>query len=220
MCSGKFVTPPFTPSSSLGIHWWMSKTFFATDTDISHIWRWLFDHPDIRIVEAYSRPDSANRWFDEWAEIERALESPQGNLAAWPETVGGKPSKEDITFTPDVQRQLFARGRTILHSPAFITVNRNNNQMGCLASTTISYWTENGARQRSLYNDNCLTAVNWPLLRSIAGGIERRLVKSSPAKMRAYPIMTDAFERLKAGEIKLWNWGEACDYHSPLIIEG
>jgi len=54
---------------------------------------------------------------------------------------------------------------------------------------------------------------------SASASIVRRLGKSSPAKMGACPIMPDAWAKLKAGELKLWNWGSECAYPSEMITE-
>lgn len=124
-----------------------------------------------------------------------------------------------ITFDKDIQRKLGERGRSVLQSPATIKVRRNNLQNGCLASAAIGYWTEKGARQRSIYAESILDEVDWTQFRSISSKIERLIAKSAPAKLWSYPIMSDAFARFKSGEIMLWNWGEPCAYPSPLIVE-
>ena len=197
----------------------MTATFFATDVDLVQVWRWLFDVPDMRIFEEYSVPDKANRWFETWEEILAYLDGGGNSLAAWPGTVGGTPRLTQIRFTENTQRKLGARGRTVLVSPAIITVGRNNQQNGCLASASIGYWTEKGARQRSIYAEDFLDEVDWKQFRSIASRIERLIAKFAPAKMRSYPVMPDAFTRLRNGEILLWNWGEPCAYPSPLIVQ-
>ena len=197
----------------------MTTTFFATDADMTQVWRWLFDVPGMKIFENYSVPDKPNRWFDTWAGISAYLDAGGRALAAWPATVGGQPRIDRITFNSNTQRKTGAKGRTALVSPATINVGRNNEQNGCLASASIGYWTEKGARQRSVYAEDFLDEVDWKAFRSIASRIERLVAKSAPAKMRSYPVMPDAFERYRNGEIKLWNWGEPCAYPSPLIVD-
>ena len=197
----------------------MTATFFATDVDLAQVWHWLFDVPGMRIFEEYSVPDKANRWFDTWEEILAYLDGGDNSLAAWPSTVGGAPRVEQIRFTKDTQRKFGARGRTVLQSPATINVSRNNPQNGCLASASIVYWTEKGARQRSIFSEDFLDEVDWKQFRSIGSRIERLIAKSAPARMRSYPVMSDAFTRFGNGEIMLWNWGEPCAYPSPLIVQ-
>lgn len=197
----------------------MTATFFATDVDLVQVWRWLFTVPGMKIFEAYSIPDKPNRWFDTWEEILAYLDGGGHSLAAWPATVGGKPRMDRITFDTNTQRKIGAKGRAALLSPATIKVRRNNEQNGCLASASIGYWTEKGARQRSIYPVEFLDEIDWKQFRSIAGNIERLVAKSAPAKMRSYSVMPDAFTRYSNGEIMLWNWGEPCAYPSPLIVQ-
>lgn len=197
----------------------MTATFFATDVDLAQVWHWLFDAPGMRIFEEYSVPDKANRWFETWEEILAYLDGGGNSLAAWPNTVGGAPRVEPIRFTKETQRKFGARGRMVLQSPATIKVSRNNPQNGCLASASIVYWTEKGARQRSIFSEDFLDEVDWKQFRSIGSRIDRLIAKSAPARMRSYPVMSDAFTRFGNGEIMLWNWGEPCAYPSPLIVQ-
>lgn len=193
-------------------------TFFATAADIAQFWRWLCDVPGMKVFEEYSIPGEANRWFDSWDQLSLHLEKGAGGLAAWPETVGGYPRAEAITFEPNTRRKLGAAGRTVLLSPALIRITRNNEQRGCLASASIGCWTEQGARQRSIFPEEFIDEVDWAALRSIVRKIQRQIERAAPAKLRAYPIMPDAFEKFEAGGLDLWNWGEACAHPSPLVI--
>jgi hypothetical protein len=195
----------------------MALTFFGTDTDLRSIWKLLFDVPGMRVFEDHSVPDQPNRWFNTLDEILSVKNISWHPLAAWPETVGGKPRVKSITFDANTQRKTGAKGRTALLSPALIHVSRNNDQNGCLASATMSCWNEAGARQRSIFPEDFLNEVDWPALRSIMSKAQRQITKSAPAKLRSYPVMPDAFSKLVAGEIMLWNWGEACTFPSPLI---
>lgn len=157
----------------------------------------------MKILEDYSAPDSPNRWLDTWAEVSEHLNNGHRNLAAWPESVGGRPRKEAITFNSITKRKLGASGRTVLASPALIKVGRNNDQNGCLANASIACWSEKGARQRSAFSEEFLNEVDWPKLRSIIVKIQRQITKASPAKLRSYPIMPAAFDKLRTGEIGL-----------------
>lgn len=197
----------------------MAFTFFATDADLAEVWRLLFMQPGMKVLEDYSRPDLPNRWFTEWSQVSDAIIHKSTSLAAWLEPAGGKPRLERITFIAEAQRKFGGKGRTVLASPALIKIGRNNDQNGCLASASISCWTEKGARQRSVFAPEFLDQVDWKRLRSSVAGIERLIRKSSPARMRSYPVMPNAFERFQNGEICLWNWGEACSYPSPLVVQ-
>ncbi len=196
----------------------MTITFFATDLDLVQVWHWLFDFPGMRIFEEYSVPDKANRWLETWEEILAYIDGGGDNLAAWPSTVGGMPRVKQIRFTKNTQIELGAKGRTVLQSPATIKVRRSDPQNGCLASASTVYWTEKGARQRSIFSEDFLDEVDWKQFRSIGSRIERLIAKSAPARMRSYPVMSDAFTRFSNREIMLWNWGEPCAYPSPLIV--
>jgi hypothetical protein len=196
----------------------MQSSFFGTDADILQVWRWLFDTPEMRIFESYSVPDQANQWFVSWDDIVECYYDGRSTLVAWPENVGGVPYGEHITFTDETQRELSAVGRNVLHSPAAINVIRNNNQNGCLADTWITSWEEKGIRQPSIFSDVYIDSVDWKAFRSICSAIQRKIKKISQAKLGPAPIMPDAFEKLNAGQIKLWGWGEECDHQSPHVI--
>lgn len=197
----------------------MTMTFFGTEADVAQVWQSIFAVPGMRVFEDHSIPDRPNRWFGTWAEVAEVLGSRSGFLAAWLESAGGEPRMERITFNAETQRRLDTKGRTALLSPATIKVDCNNEQNGCLASASISCWTEKGARQRSVFTTDFIDQVDWKQLRSAVAGIERLITKVSPAKMRSYPVMPDAFERFRGGGINLWNWGEACAYPSPLVVQ-
>lgn len=172
----------------------------------------------MRIFEEYSVPDAPARWFDDWDGIARYLADGGQSIAAWPESVGSKPRAEQVVFTPDTQRKFGAMGRMVLHSPAMIKVIPGHDPKTCLATSSISYWSEKGARARSFVEPAIIDEVDWKQLQSIVGPIERRVRREAPGKLKAYPIMPDAFAGLKAGSVKLW-WGEPCGYGSPLIVE-
>ena len=195
----------------------MTYTFFGTDNDHVEVYRWLLDFPGMKLFEDYSRPDQPCRWFSTWAEVENSSELKLWNLAAWSEDIGARPRANRIDFNENTQRKFNERGRTVLQSPAIIKLGRNNDQNGYLANSSISCWTERGARQRSIYPNEFLDEVNWAKLRSTIGKVQRQIAKSAPAKMRSYAIMPEAYEQLRAGRIKLWNWGQECVSGSPLI---
>ncbi|WP_420383854.1 hypothetical protein [Novosphingobium sp.] len=196
----------------------MTMIFFATDADIAQVWRSIFAIKGMKVFEEHSIPDKPNRWFGTWAEVEEFFGSGSISLAAWLEPAGGEPRMERITFNGETQRRMVAMVRTALVSPATIKINRNNEQNGCLASASVSCWREKGARQRSFFAPDFIDQVDWKQLRAAVARIERLIAKASPAKMRSYPVMPDAFERFRSGEINLWNWGEACAYPSPLVV--
>ena len=216
-CQNRPVSTPVACEGAPIHHLKMALTFFGTDTDLRTIWEWLFHVPGMRIFEDHSAPDQPNRWFNSLEEIQRIEDIGLRSLAAWPETVGGRPRVNLITFNVDTQRKLGAKGRTTLLSPALIQVRRNNDQNGCLASTTLSCWTEAGARQRSVFPEDMLDEVDWAKLRSIVGKVQRQITKSAPAKLRSYAVLPDAAKKFQAGQIMLWNWGEACAFPSPLV---
>lgn len=193
--------------------------FFATETDIAQVWRFIFSIAGMKVFEDYSIPDKPNRWFGSWAEVEEIVRSRSTSLATWLEPAGGEPRMERISFQAETQRRMNATGRTALLSPATIKIGQNSEQNGCLASASISRWTEKGARERSAFTPDFIDQVDWKQLRSAVSKIERLITKAAPAKLSSYPVMPDAFERFRNGEISLWNWGEACSYPSPLVVQ-
>jgi hypothetical protein len=195
----------------------MGLIFFATDGDLTDVSSWLFQVPGMRFFEEYSAPDQQNRWFEEPDEIADLLRNGAHTLAAWPSGVGGKPEQKEVVFSKAQRDELGASGRTVLTSPAIIRVNRNTDLPGCLNPFSISCWTERGARQRSMYDEEVLNSVAWPKLASIVSGIQRQIRKSSPGKLHSYPIMPAAYTKLVDGDVQLWNWGEKVGYPSSYI---
>lgn len=197
----------------------MSLTFFGTDDDIRQIWLWLFETPGMRLFEESSLPDKPNRWFKDWTDVARYLDEGRFNLAAWFEPAGGRPKPQRVSFKAKAQGLLGGTGRSFLRSPATIRVGRNNHQNGCLASGSISCWTEKGARKGYIFWDEDCELIDWVRLQKEVGRIQRLVAKQSPAKLRSYPVMPDAFARYKSGKQGLWNWGSECSYPSDLVIE-
>jgi hypothetical protein len=195
----------------------MQMTFFGTQSDIAQAWRWLLETPGVRVCEEYSRLDQESRWFSTWEELAESIGAPDQGLAAWSEDFGGQPEIKSISFDEAARRQLGATGRTVLQSPAFIRIRQNNDQQGCLAHSTFGCWSEAGARQRSIYSEHVLNSVDWKNLNKTTAAIARRINKESPAKLRSYSIMPDAWRRFEAREIRLWNFGSECAYPSDLI---
>jgi hypothetical protein len=195
----------------------MQATFFATDEDLLEVAGWFLAIPGMTLFEPASRPDLPNRQFKSVDDIAQVFEEPGRNFAAWLEHTGARPASRYIEFNQDMQRKLKAKGRTELRSPSTIGIGRNNEQRGCLANSIISCWNEKGARQRSMYDTAVLHQVDWKLLRSTLGGLQRKLAKAAPAKLGAHPIMGTAFARMQAGELELWNWGSPCSFPSPLV---
>lgn len=161
----------------------MQINFFGTDSDVRQVWQWLFEVPDMKMVEVCSRPDEPNRIFESWEAIESYLAEMDFCLSAWPKSVGGEPHLEKVKMDQAKPWQFRGKVRTILHSPAFINVHRNNDQLGCLAVSYISSWNEMGARQRSILPQKFLDEVDWKELRSILTKLKRELLKVSPARL-------------------------------------
>lgn len=195
----------------------MQITFFATNTDLLQIAQWLLDEPGMTLVEAYSRPDQPNRQLRTVEDVGQLIGEGAWGFSAWLETTGAPPCARWIEFEPNTQRKLGAKGRTELHSPAMIGISRNNDQNGCLAASYLSCWTEKGARQRSFNSEEALNDVDWKTLRSFTASFHRKLKKTAPAKLHSYPIMKDAFGKVRAGQLELWNFGAPCIYPSPEI---
>jgi hypothetical protein len=195
----------------------MARNFFATIDDLVEVSNWPCQVPNMRFFEEYSAPDQKNRWFEEPDEIAALLRNGTGALAAWPADVGGIPREEQVIFSQAMQDKSGATGRTILVSPATIRVQRVTDIADCLNPWELLYWTEKGARQRSIYDDEVLASVAWPKLASIGASIQRKIKKISPGKLQASPIMPDAYRKLAAGDLSLWNWCKKVDFSSTSI---
>ncbi|PRH84212.1 hypothetical protein C5L14_28425 [Labrys okinawensis] len=117
----------------------MQTSFFGTDVDAVQVLRWFYDIPEMKFFEDHSRPDQPNRWFETWDETVAYFQGGRSSLAAWPRNVGGTPVREQISFTGDLQRQLGAKGRSVLHSPALIRIIRNGDQMAPIRQNRSAY---------------------------------------------------------------------------------
>ncbi len=197
----------------------MQVNFFGTDADVAEVWRWLLELPGVRLCEVYSRPGQPIRWFETWDTFERAGGVAIESLAAWSPAFGVAPMVETITFAPQTQREIGARDRTVLRSPALISVRRNNDQNQCLTSASISCWNEKGALERSICPPDILAQIDWKAVASASGAVSRRLRKVAPAKLGACSIMPDAWAKFRDREIRLWAWGSECGYPSKLVVE-
>lgn len=195
----------------------MQVTFFATNTDLLQVAQWLLDTPGMMLLEAYSRPDQPNRQLSTVEDVAQLIGDRAWGFSAWLDTTCAPPRARWIEFEPNTQRKLRATGRTEFYSPTMIGINRNNDQNGCLAASYITCWTEKGARQRSFQPDELLNEVDWTMLRMFTSSFQRRLKKAAPARLHSYPIMDDAFGKLRTGEIALWNFGAPCPYPSTDI---
>ena len=193
----------------------MEFDFFATDTDLLQVWQWLYDMPEMRLLESYSEPDEPNKWFNSWEEIEARLRSGNRHMTAWPSAVGGMPRVQDVVFNAETQQKLGARGRTVLRSAAFIDYIWFGEQRGCLGASSLTCWSEKGAAQRSDFREDMVAEVDWKAFRSTFGKIQRQIRKSASHKLHAAPIMPDAWRRTVNREIELWGWGEAVGSESP-----
>lgn len=186
---------------------------------MTRVWETFFRTPGMYILEEYSVPDAPNRWLTSWDEIAAQIGDPTCSLAAWFEPAGGKPREKKITFTPETQRKLQAHGRSVLETPALITIRTLDPLNGCLGATAISYWTEKGARQRSMFSEDLIDQVDWRQLHTVVARLERRIKSEAPAKLRASPVMSDAFDGFRKGEIKLWYGGQTVTSPSPLVVQ-
>ena len=195
----------------------MQVTFFATNKDLLQVAQWFLDMRGVTLLEAFSRPDMPNRQLRTVDEVAQLIGERAWSFSAWLETTGAPPRARWIEFEPNTQRRLRAKGRTELNSPAMIGISRNNNQNGCLAASYITCWTEKGARQRSFESDERLDDVDWKVLRNFTSSFQRKLKKAAPAKLNSYPILEDAFGKVRAGDLQLWNFGVPCAYPSPAI---
>jgi len=195
----------------------MQITFFATNKDLLQVAQWFLDSPGVTLLEAYSRPDQTNRQLRTVDDVAQLIGERAWGFSAWLETTGAPPRARWIEFEPSTQRKLGAKGRTELNSPTMIGINRNNDQNGCLAASYMSCWTEKGARQRSFEAEERLDSVDWKALRTFTSSFQRKLKKAAPAKLHSYPILEDAFGKLQAGDLQLWNFGAPCAYPSPEI---
>lgn len=195
----------------------MALTFYATDDDLAEVWRWLFQVPGMKVLEVSLAPDQESRYFAGLEEIADHLRNGAYTIAAWPSQVGGEPQRKEVIFTESVKDELGARGRTILESPALIKMSRLTSGPECLNPCQISRWTEKGARQRSMFDEEVLDSIDWPKLKSIVTSIERQIKKHSLGKLHSHPIMPTAYDRLVTGDLELWNFGEKVGYPSSYV---
>ncbi len=186
----------------------MALIFYAAVDDLTDLSRRLFEVPGIELFEEYSPPDQSNLFFKTPDEIARYLSKGAGSFAAWPSGVGGALTRKHIVFSGEHQDNSGGTGRTVLESPAIIRLAAITDVEGCLNPSSISCWTEKGARQRSMYGEEAIAGVDWSKLKSIVASVERWIKKSSPARLHSHPVMPAAYSELNEGKALLWNFGE------------
>jgi len=186
----------------------MALIFYAAIGDLTDLSRRLFEVPGMEIFQEYSAPDQRNLFFNTPDEIARYLSEGDRRFAAWPSGAGGDLMRRHVDFSRDYQTQSGRKGRTVVESPSIIRVTPTTDVQGCLNPYSMSCWTEKGARQRSMYGEEAIAAVDWPKLKSIVASIERWINKSSPARLHSNPVMPAAYAELTEGKAVLWNFGE------------
>lgn len=197
----------------------MTKIFYATRRDLATIYRWLCAIDGLELYECRSQPNEQLRQLKDGDEIEAFLLEGNAPPAIWPRWVGGKLEIERNRLNRQSWFQL--RGPLALapSGPSIVRIFSNSDQNACLADSQIITWSEKGARQRSIFDDNALSSINWKAHRAFVGKLGRQIASLSPAKLRSYPIMPDAFTRLDAGMLNLWDVDQPCTATSPLITK-
>ena len=186
----------------------MTIIFYAAMDDLTDLSRRLFEVPGIKLFEEYSAPDQPNLFFKSPDEISSYLSEGARSFAAWPSEVGGGLTRKNVAFSREYREEIGKKGWTILESPAIIRVNATTDVERCLNPYSMSCWTEKGARQRSIFNEEVIERVDWSKLRSIVGSVERWIKKCSPVALNSHPIMPAAHTELNEGNAVLWNFGE------------
>jgi hypothetical protein len=197
----------------------MQITFFAVDEDLEAIVQAFFEMPGARLVESYSRPDQTNRDLKNLSAIKEIWREDQLlTFSVWSTDTSMPPFSERILFDQQTQRQLAAKGRTVLHNPAFINLPQGREQhAGCLTYSIINAWTEQAARQRSIYADHILDRVHWKRHDALVRKIQRRIKAASTAKFGSIPIMPAAWNALVSSNLKLWMGPDQIDATSRHI---
>ena len=186
----------------------MTIIFYAAMDDLTDLSRRLFEVPGIKLFEEYSAPDQPNLFFKSPDEISSYLSEGARSFAAWPSEVGGGLTRKNVAFSREYREEIGKKGWTILESQAIIRVTATTDVEGCLNPYSMSCWTEKGARQRSIFNEEVIERVDWSKLRSIVGSVERWIKKCSPVALNSHPIMPAAHTELNEGNAVLWNFGE------------
>lgn len=200
----------------------MQISFFATEIDEFEVWRLAFALPGMRVYESAVHGEGPLREFFTAEEVcEARAAEPHIFLKLHPSLVGGAPT---LDLTPRDERYPPEPGNIHLQKlvgPALIGFNWygwQRNSPSCLQNTVFSAWNPAGARSRSMYSDDYLDDVDWKMLASIFGKLQRQIHNMAAAQIGSGRVLPDAFRRLASGEITLWGWGEDVSISSPNLV--
>lgn len=172
----------------------MNYIFFANEGDIAELGDWCEAQGSFEIVNQTPRILLLRPRVAEQHHPGRLWERLQKQVA----NQLGDPSQDDL-------------------NPANITLSSNADQMGCLANSSLTWWSEKGARQRSAASRSQIDDTDWNKVDSAISAIKSRIRGQSPALVRHYPIMAGAYADLTREGKQLWLWGEKCGPDSSLL---
>jgi hypothetical protein len=155
----------------------MPQTKFTVDgAGIRAFLAYTFNSTDCRLYEAYSLFDSPLREFKSVAELADAFElgvDPEGqgfaqHLALWSPTVMPTPNIRHIALkVPNHQYRFAAEGCGLFF------LHLGGIHKGSLTASTLSYWSEAGARQRCMVTPGP-DCVNWVAHKKLGGTLSRQ----------------------------------------------
>jgi hypothetical protein len=174
-------------------------TFFAAREDLLQFFHFVYAQTDCRVYEAYSRPDSPRREFQDCVSLEAISElgAPGLHLALWSPAVGPIPPVRRIDFKPGA-----VPGHThrfVTEGCGLITLLAGGVREQALEASQLGWWTEASALRQAL-PELLPHKVDWPrysrLARQLRNQIERRL-KAATASRK--PVLPRAAEYARQG---------------------
>ncbi len=176
--------------------------FYALQSDIELLLRFVFDHTDCRVFEAYSRPGHQLREFSSLDSIRESdvRESNHGRyfLRFISRTINADPIIREYTLIKSGQ------ARHVIESPGLYQLlegTGKDSDTSALARSVFSHWNEAGAKQRSAHPADVLEALDWRKMRRISGQIQRHIKnRLAVAKIDACPVLPGASAVLNVSE--------------------
>ena len=175
--------------------------FIATFDDLALISDYMMNDLSHQIWEAYSPIDLPIRKIKSTEDLKLFGNAKEGlHYGAWHPDLGLKPIFETFKLVPEI-----GNNRTKLTGPNVMFTVQGTIDFDCLQPSRFVVWSEAGARQRSIYTDAELDAVDWKALQRESGRVKRFIrSKLTVAKIGTMPILHHAFLEFEARKFSLW----------------
>ncbi len=185
-----------------------SVRFFAVSEDLRELCAYLLDHTDFLIYEAYSRIDKPLRILRDRRSVDALIAETAGE-GLHLRLVSPSVVSEPVVRRFELSASVGGGWRSTLEDPSMVSIvqraPREDSGTSLVHRTDWNHWSEKGARQRSVWSDARLDAVNWRELQKFSGRVQYHLRRRiAVARLHGWPVLANAASALRAGRIHLW----------------